>query len=60
MAFRAVQVVSKALKVAEQELLAKSYETELADDSFLNFQHVEAFLEFTAARACSKLISFMA
>ena len=49
MPFRAVQVVSKALEIAEQQLLTKSDESQLADDSFLDFQHVHAFLEFTAA-----------
>ncbi len=55
MPFRAVQVVPQALKVAEQQPLAKSYETELPDDPLLNLQHVHAFLEFTAARVAFNL-----
>ena len=49
MAFRPVQVVPKALEVAEQQFLAQRDKTKLADYSFLDFKHVLAFLKFTAA-----------
>ncbi len=58
MAFRAVQVVSKTREVAEQQLFAKSYETELSDDSFLDLEHVRAFFEVAAACVAFGVVGF--
>ena len=49
LSFRAVQVVTKAFKVAKQELPAESDETKFSDDAFLDFQDVDAFLKFATA-----------
>ena len=49
MAFRAVQVVPKAFKVAEQQLPAQRDETEFSDDAFLHFQDVHDLFKFTTA-----------
>ena len=54
LALRAVQVVSKAREVAEQQLLAQIHETQLADDPFPEFQDVRAFFESTTT--CSACV----
>ena len=51
MPFRAVQIVPEALEIAKQLLLAKGDEPQLADDAFLDFEHVRAFLKLAAAGA---------
>ncbi|MCH8851039.1 MAG: hypothetical protein IID41_00140 [Planctomycetes bacterium] len=49
MALGAVEIIAKAPKVTEQQLLAEIDETQFPDDAFLDFEHVYAFLKITAA-----------
>ena len=58
MALRAIKVVPQALKVAEQQPLAKSYETELPDDALVDFKHIEAFFELAATCLAFDCVGF--
>ena len=57
MAFRAVQVIPKTIEVAEQQLLAQGDEAQLSNDTFLNVQHVRAFLEVAMACAAFDILT---
>ena len=60
LAFRAVQIVTKAVEIAKQQLLAEDDESELADDPLLHFQHVRGFLKFAAAGAAFDVLDLHA